>query len=229
MKGTRDHITVNACVLANSLVLLLHIIFAGAFPSGPYAREGPDGALYSISGNGYMDSTLFYVFMDQLFIPKTRHIAYQKLLILDDHGSHLDINTIQLCRANSIHLYSLLHHTTHVFQPLDVVIFHPVKSYFSRLTQHIKLATLGWNEPVNCCKTNFTKLLKEPWESMSTALIKTRFRKYGMPSIKTDSLKIKYTLLQQQPHHQAVHYLMEFQCQQLPAKINQMRDPKKKQ
>ena len=57
MKGTRDHITVNACVLANHLVLLLHIIFAGAFPSGAYAREGPDEALYSISGNGYMDST----------------------------------------------------------------------------------------------------------------------------------------------------------------------------
>ena len=64
---------------------------------------------------------------------------------------------------------------------------------------------------------------------MSTALIKTRFRKYGMPSIKTDSLKIKYTLLQQQPHHQAAHYLTQFQRQQLPAKINQMRDPKKKQ
>ena len=100
-KGTRDHITVNACVLANGLILLPHIIFAGAFSSGPSAREGPDGALYSTSDNGYMDSMLFYVFMDQLFIPKVRHIVCQKLLILDRHGSHLDINTIQLCRANS--------------------------------------------------------------------------------------------------------------------------------
>ena len=107
-----------------------------------------------------MDSTLFYVFMDQLFIPKTRHIAGQKLLILDGHGSHLDINTIQLCRANNIDLYCLLPHTTHMFQPLDVVKIHPVKSHFSRLTQHIKLSTLGWKKPVNCCKTNFTKLFK---------------------------------------------------------------------
>ena len=72
-KGTRDHITVNACISANGLVLPLHIIFAGAFPSVLYARDSPDGrALYSISDNGYMDPTLFYVFMDQLFIPKTR-------------------------------------------------------------------------------------------------------------------------------------------------------------
>ena len=39
-KGTRDHITVNASVSANGLVLPPHIIFAGAFPSVPYAREG---------------------------------------------------------------------------------------------------------------------------------------------------------------------------------------------
>ena len=52
----------------------LHIIFAGAFPSGPYTREDPDGALHSISENSYMDTTLFYVFKDKLFIPKTRHI-----------------------------------------------------------------------------------------------------------------------------------------------------------
>ena len=71
----------------------------------------------------------------------------------------------------------MLQHTTHVFQPLDVVIFHPLKSHFSGLTQHIKLATLGWKKTVNCCKTNFTKLFKKPWESMSTALIKTGFRK----------------------------------------------------
>ena len=170
-KGTRDHVTVNACVSANGLVLPPHIIFAGEFPSGPYVREGSDGALYSISDNGYLDSMLFYIFMNQLFIPKTRHIASQKLLILDDHGSHLDINTIQLCRANNIHLYCLPPHTTHIFQPLDVVIFHPVKSHFSYLTPHIKLATLGWKRPVKCFKINFTKLFKEPWESVSTALI----------------------------------------------------------
>ena len=133
-KGTTDHITVNACVSADGLLLPLHIIFAGAFPSGLYARENPDGALYSVSNNSYMDSMLFYVFMDQLFAPKTRHIAGQKLLILDGHGLYLDINTIQLCRANNIHLHCLPPHTTHIFQPLNVVIFHPVKSNFSRLT-----------------------------------------------------------------------------------------------
>ena len=60
---------------------------------------------------------LFYVFIDQSFIPKTKHIWGQKLLILDGHGSHLDINTIQLCKANKIHLYCLPPHTTHISTP----------------------------------------------------------------------------------------------------------------
>ena len=94
-KGTRDHITVNACVFANGPVLPPHIIFAGIFPSGPYAREGPDRDCTQHQVM-VMDSTLFYVFLDQLFIPKTKHIPGQKFLIFDNHGSHLDIELLGL-------------------------------------------------------------------------------------------------------------------------------------
>ena len=69
-KGTRNHITVNACVSASGQVLSPHIIFVSSYPSGPYACEGPDRALYSISESGYIDSELFYGFLNQLFIPR---------------------------------------------------------------------------------------------------------------------------------------------------------------
>ena len=142
-KGTRDHITANGCVSASGLILPTHIIFQQAFPSGPYGRDGPDGALYSISPNGYMDSGLFYGILDKLFISQTQNIEGPKLLILDGHGSHLSIDSIDLCRRKNIHMYCLSPHTTHVFQPLDVVIFHPLKAHFNWTTQNLKLATLG--------------------------------------------------------------------------------------
>ena len=173
-KETRDHITVNACVLASGLILPPHIIFQQSFPSGSYGRDEPDGALYSISPN---DSQLFYGFLNKLFIPQTQNIEGPKLLIVDVHGSHLSKNSINLCRRNNTHVYCLPPHTTHVFQPLDVIIFHLLKAHFNWMTQNLKLATLGWKEPINCCKTNFTKLFKQPWESMTVALIKTGFRK----------------------------------------------------
>ena len=61
-----------------------HIIFFQAYPSGPYAQDGPDGALYSISDNGYMDSELFYGFIYKLFIPHT--IQDLNYLLLMDMG-----------------------------------------------------------------------------------------------------------------------------------------------
>ena len=50
----------------------------------------------------------------------------------------------------------------------------------SLITQNLKLVTLRWKEPINCCKTNFTKLFKQPWQSMTVALIKTGSRKCGI-------------------------------------------------
>ena len=133
----------------------------------------------SVSESGYMDSELFYGFLNQLFIPRTRHISGPKLLILDGHGQQLDVKSIELYRNNFLQMYCLPQHTTHIFKPLDVVIFHPLKSHFYRLTQHVKLATLHWKNPINCNKTNFTKPFKEPWESLTTSLIKTGFCKCG--------------------------------------------------
>ena len=100
-----------------------------------YACEGPEAALYSITESGYMDSELFYGLLNQLFIPRTRYISGPKLLILDGHRLHLDIKSIELCRNNFVHMYCLPPHTMHIFQPLDVVIFHFLKIHFSRLTQ----------------------------------------------------------------------------------------------
>ena len=44
-KGNRDHITVHTCVSASGHAIPPFIIFEKAFPSGPYARCGPDDAV----------------------------------------------------------------------------------------------------------------------------------------------------------------------------------------
>ena len=36
-------------------------------------------------------------------------------------------------------MYCLPPYTMHIIQPFDVAIFHPLKTHFSRLTQHVKL------------------------------------------------------------------------------------------
>jgi len=58
--------------------------------------------------------------------PNSRH-----LLILDGHGSHMDVQTIEEEEKIGIDLLTLPTHTTHILQPLDVSLFGPFKNYFS--------------------------------------------------------------------------------------------------
>ena len=68
----------------------------------------------------------FFVVSSTSSLSQTQNIQGPKLLILDGHGSHLSVGLIDLCRRKNT--CTACHHTTHVFQPLDVVIFNPLKA-----------------------------------------------------------------------------------------------------
>lgn len=57
--------------------------------------------------------------------PENRH-----LLILDGHGSHMVVHTIEEANNFGIDLLTFPTHTTHRLQPLDVSMFGPFKNYF---------------------------------------------------------------------------------------------------
>ena len=57
--------------------------------------------------------------------PKNKH-----LLVLDGYGSHIVVQTIEEENKLGIDLLTLLAHTTHRLQPLDVSVFGPFKTYF---------------------------------------------------------------------------------------------------
>lgn len=137
-KGSREHITAHVTVSAAGYPLPPFIIFEKCYPSGPYVRTGPHKALYGTSPNRYMDKELFKKWVQHLFIPETEHVKKPLLLILDRHGSHMDIDTINRLVQKDIHLFCLPLHRTNILQPLDVAIFKPLKTYFSKLTDMIK-------------------------------------------------------------------------------------------
>jgi len=61
---------------------------------------------------------------------RTQFGAWQ-LLLLDRHNSHCTHEFIQFCDDRKIILFCLPPHSTHLLQPLDVVVFQPYKHYYA--------------------------------------------------------------------------------------------------
>lgn len=133
--------------------------------------------------HGYMDTELFKLWVTKQVIPETGHVQKPILLILDGHGSHMDIDMIDILVENDIHLYRLPPHTTNILQPLDLAVFRPLKTRFSNITNMVKLASLGSGNK------NFTALFKVAFEdAMSIGTIKNGFRKCGIYPLNPDAI-----------------------------------------
>jgi DDE superfamily endonuclease len=50
-----------------------------------------------------------------------------KVLLMDQHGSYMDLDFIIKATAANIHLYPFPSYFTHILQPLDVGVFQPYK------------------------------------------------------------------------------------------------------
>ena len=101
------------------------------FPRKRYAphfvRDGPVGCTGAGNGSGWMQETEFLQFL-QHFVKHTKASEDSKvILLLDNHSSHLSIQSIDFCKANGIILLSSPPHCSRKLQPLGRGVFGPFK------------------------------------------------------------------------------------------------------
>lgn len=95
-------------------------------------KDGPAGAIYKCSDNGWINEELFLEWLKH-FTQHTKPSAQEQiLLILDNHASHISLAIHEHCKKNYIHMLSLPPHTSHRMQPLDVSFFGPFKAAYRR-------------------------------------------------------------------------------------------------
>lgn len=119
--------TVLACCSASGEYIPINILYKAKSLYNRWCHGGPPSCTYDFSDSGWMEMKQFQRWFKKVFVPRMNKQEGQKLLVMDGHASHVSSDTIELARANKIVLLLLLPHTSHFSQPLDVVVFAPVK------------------------------------------------------------------------------------------------------
>ena len=119
--GNKAQITIVACASATGVVLPPMVIFQGARLNHELTLNEVPGTLYGLSENGWIDQTLFFSWLNEIFI-KNIPPARPVLLLLDGHSTHYTPEVTRAAAEQGVVMLCLPPHTTHAIQPLDVQV-----------------------------------------------------------------------------------------------------------
>ncbi len=152
------------------------IIYKGGKPHCSVRDKFPVNWLFEESDSGYMDSRLFALWFEQVFV---KHCGAERpvVLILDNHESHLSATLLDSAKTNNIDILTLPSHTTHILQPLDVACFNHVKAAFTDVAADLSML----NQSNVISRINLPMTLSASIDKVcSPKLIKDSFRKTGI-------------------------------------------------
>jgi hypothetical protein len=95
-------------------------------------KDGPAGAIYRCSENGWTNETLFLEWLQRFTTFAKPSAEEPVLLILDNHASHISHDIYKHCKSHNIQMLSLPPHTSHRMQPLDVTFYGPLKAAYKK-------------------------------------------------------------------------------------------------
>jgi DDE superfamily endonuclease/Tc5 transposase DNA-binding domain len=186
--GNREWITVLACICADGSSLppgLIYQAVSGNLQDSWLQDFNPKehDAFFASSPTGWTNDELGFQWLTTVFDRYTKPKARRRwrLLIIDGHGSHINMRFLTWCDENKILVCCYPPHTTHRLQPLDVSLFSPLATYYGQeLNQFI-------SESQGLCsitKRDFFRLFWVAWQKAFTeANILSGWTKTGLNPI----------------------------------------------
>jgi hypothetical protein len=125
-------ITAVFCVSASGTYIPPMLIYPRVRMSPHLQNNGPIGAIYACSKNGWTNKELYLDWLRHFKSHVKPTHEDPVLLIMDNHSSHISLEAYDLCKSSFIHVLSLPPHTSHRTQPLDLTFFGPLKNALYR-------------------------------------------------------------------------------------------------
>lgn len=179
MPENRESATAVEAISASGEVCPTFLILSGQQIMSHYvsqANQDPRAAI-AMTPTGYTNYELAMEWINHFnkhTRPKT--VGAKRLLILDGHGSHHTREFIQYCEDNDIIPFGMPPHMTHLFQPLDVVVFQPLKHYYAK-----ELDALVRDGLTNITKVEFLSIIEGVRkQAFKQSTIISAFKKTGI-------------------------------------------------
>lgn len=166
--GSREFISLLACICANGTALPPALIYGGEAFQNTWLEDvnANDEAFFATSSKGWSNDDLGYKWLVQVFDRCTKHLKHRRrLLIVDGHSSHVNMKFINRCDELRILLAVLPSHSTHRLQPLDVGLFSPLATHYTNGLNEMNMNSLGI---VRMTKRAFWSLFLPAWRHAFT-------------------------------------------------------------
>jgi len=129
---SRSWTTIVECILATGIALTPLVIFKGESLQHQWFNHEMEFLQdwnFTASTKGWTDNDIALKWLKEVFIPRSEPSSkgVKRLLILDGHGSHTTDDFFTECYDHDIYILFLPAHSSHVLQPLNIVIFSPLK------------------------------------------------------------------------------------------------------
>lgn len=188
--SSRELITVIACANASGGFLPPHFVFPGKtkrklesydFEVATTQTSPIRGANFSVSDSGWTKDGIARLWFTNTFL---RNIGPSRpqLLICDGHGSHNNVEFLELAKENDIIVVELPSHTSQWTQPLDRSVFKSLKCHWNTTVDNFIRET-----GVSVGNKQFLKLFSVAWQkSFMPSTIRNGFAATGIYPFNSD-------------------------------------------
>ncbi|XP_033749226.1 tigger transposable element-derived protein 1-like [Pecten maximus] len=172
--GISGHVTLNLGVSASGKAIAPLIIFSKNLPRESFRDSLSEEWSFETTESGYINNTIFSAWFNNQFVRQCGR-ARPVLVIMDNHSSHITKQVVDTARENNIHLLCLPAHSTHLLQPLDVGVFHLLKSNVAQMC-----TSLGYTGMKTLPRHKFPKVIHLGLNKISGSAISSSFRAAGI-------------------------------------------------
>lgn len=170
----------------------------------------PNGWHSNVSESGWMNCELFFDYVTNSFYPWLLKNGIQTpvVLFVDGHVSHRSLDLSKFCLEKGIILVSLIPNSTHLLQPMDVVVFGPTKRKWAAVIKDFRRANQAMERmPKHIFVTLLDECLKECLkpDTLKSSFSKTALHPFGADNF--DYSQLPSNVNESIPHNHMEQYM----------------------